>query len=509
MTRQAWAVVAAGAVILAVYLLRLDHILGIMGDDAWYALLGRTLARGGGFQQPNTPTPGVLPIVPPGFPLLLAPLWYIGPAFPANVVMLKMLSVAAMFAAAGLTYAYSRAHTEWSHELSLIVAVAIALVPSLVFMTTSTLMSDCVFLTVQLATLVALERWSTRGATVVAGVGAAIAMLMRTVGVMVPASAIVYLCLTRQWRRAATLAAVVVVLLAPWQLYAHRHASTSAEMGQGEALVSYRQQFWQKWAGDAKAGTASVRDLPLRIGQNTADVITRDVIALVAPSLVRGAHESGMEAIAVGSYGMRGPMGNGIGTMIASTALFLLIGLGWMRAVQRRLSLAEIVVPLSLALIVAWPFWTFRFVLPLAPFLLVYLVEGLRAVTPSSSRVPVLVMVGVVALSLLDHGQYIARARAGQSDWSIFAEDTDAVVAWLQQHPADGVIATSNPALVYLRTGTPTIQLEGRVDRALLKARGVRYVVWVHLAGMPVPATQGVVRYLSPRCGFWVLDLAA
>ena len=41
----------------------------------------------------------------------------------------------------------------------------------------------------------------------------------------------------------------------------------------------------------------------------------------------------------------------------------------------------------------------------------------------------------------------------------------------------------------------------------MVKARGVRYVVWVHLAGMRVPADQGVVRYRSPRCGFWVLEL--
>ena len=46
-------------------------------------------------------------------------------------------------------------------------------------------------------------------------------------------------------------------------------------------------------------------------------------------------------------------------------------------------------------------------------------------------------------------------------------------------------------ALVYLRTGTPTIQLEGLVVRAVLKARGVRCVVWVHLAWMRVPADRG------------------
>jgi glycosyl transferase family 87 len=507
MRRHAWAVLAAGALVLAVYVLRLDYIVGIMGDDAWYALLGRTLSLGGGFLQPNTPTPGQLPYLPPGFALLLAPLWYIAPVFPTNVLVLKALSVAAMFATAGLTYAYCRAHREWPRQLSLIVAVVVALVPSLVFLTTSTLMSDCVFLAVQLATLVALERWPTRTGTVVAGVGAAVAMLMRAVGVTVPVGAVVYLCLTRQWRRAAMLTAVVVVSLTPWQIYASRHAPTDAQMGNGETLLSYRRVFWQQWAGDTKAGTATYRDLPPRIGRNMIDVVARDSVALVAPSLLRGAHQSGLEVLGVGSYGMQGPMGNGAATMTVSAVLFLLMAVGWVRAVQRQLSLAEIVVPLSLVLIVSWPFWTFRFVLPLAPFLLVYLVDGLRAVTPAASPVPVLAMLGVAGLSLFDHGEYLVRARVRQPDWSVYAEDTGAVLAWLQQHPTDGVIATSNPALVYLRTGTPTIQLEGFVDRAVLKARGVRYVVWVHLASMRVPVDQGAVRYVSPRTGFWVLEL--
>lgn len=507
MTKQSWAVVAGSLLVLAVYVLRLDHIIGIMGDDAWYALLGRTLATGGGFQQPNTPTPGLLPIVPPGFPLLLAPLWVLAPSFPANVLVLKALPVLAMLATGGLTYAYSRAHTEWPRELSLLVAVAASLVPSLVFLATSTLMSDAVFLAVQLATLLTIERWPTRTGTVAAGIGAAVAMLMRSVGVAVPAGAVLYLCMKRDWRRAALLAAVVAISLAPWQLYAYRHASAAAQEGGGEALLSYRQQFWQQWAGDAKAGTATVRDLPRRVGQNTVDVVTRDAVALIAPSLLRGAHQNGLEVIGVGSYGMRGPMGNDPATMALSAVLFLLIAAGWGRTVLHRLSLAEIVVPLSLGLIIVWPFWTFRFVLPLAPFLLVYLVEGLRAVTPAASRVPTLVLLGVAGLNLFDHAEYITRARVRPPDWSVYAGDTDAVIGWLQQHPADGVIATSNPALVHLRTGIRTIQLEGAVDRAALKTRGVRYVVWVHLARTTVPVDQGTIRFVSPRVGFWVLEL--
>ena len=76
-----------------------------MGDDACTRRWA-TPHAGGGFLQPNTPTPGLLPIVPPGFPLLLAPLWFIAPAFPANVFARKRLLRTR--AAAGLTYAYGR-----------------------------------------------------------------------------------------------------------------------------------------------------------------------------------------------------------------------------------------------------------------------------------------------------------------------------------------------------------------------------------------------------------------
>lgn len=506
MTRQGWAALAAGALVVAVYVLRLDQIVGIIGDDAWYALLGRTLARGDGFQQPNTPTPGLLPYLPPGFPLLLAPLWYLAPAFPSNIVVLKALSVAAMLAAAGLTYAYARAHRDWPAELALLAAVAVALVPSLVFLATSTLMSEAAFLAVQLATIVALERSRSRGGTIVAGVGAAAVVLIRTIGVVVPVGAVVYLCLKREWRRAALFAVVVAVSLMPWQIYVARQAATAPPRPAGEALPTYSQAFWQNWASDAKAGTATVGDLPLRVGQNAYDLVTRDAVALVVPSLLRGAHQSGLELIGVGTYGMRGPMGNGPEMIGLSALLFVLMAVGWVAAVRRRLSSAEIIVALSLAVIVAWPFWTFRFILPLAPFLLIYLIDGLRAVTPTASRVPVLVMLGVTALSLFDHGEYLTRARTRQPDWSVYAEETDAVLAWLQQHPANGPIAASNPALVNLSTGTPTIQLE-EIDIPALKTRGVRYVVWVHLTRMRIPADQGAVRYVSPRTGFWVLEL--
>jgi len=82
-------VMAAGAVLLAlaVYLVRLDLVVGQYVDDAWYMLLAQAIASGQGYHLISAPTPelaAILPAAPPGFPLLLAIVVGLMPAFPAN-----------------------------------------------------------------------------------------------------------------------------------------------------------------------------------------------------------------------------------------------------------------------------------------------------------------------------------------------------------------------------------------------------------------------------------------
>jgi len=508
-TNRKWSVVSASALVLTIYLLRLDRVAGLMIDDAWYILLGRAVASGNGYQLSNAPTPGLLPPYPPFFALLLAAVFRVAPAFPANVLLLKAISILAMLATGALTYTYVRQRRDWPHELALLVAVGVALIPSLVFFAASTVMSECVFLTVQLATIVALERWRSSAGTAAAGAGAALTTLTRTAGIALPIASLLYLCIERQWRRAILFGGVVLVMLAPWQLYAARHAPTMAqrlEHGGGHTL-EYGQLFWMRWAGDPESGTVSARDLPARVWSNTVDVFGRDVIGLVAPALLRGPDESGEEALAIGGGGYSGSMGNSWPTLTLSFLLSAIAITGFVRIVASRPSAAEYVMPVSLLIVVLWPFWSFRYVLPLAPFLFFYLVDGLRGLTPKHSRVPSLVMAAVVGLFVLDHCAYITRAHAGNPDWWIDAEDTDAVIAWLEQHPTDGIIASTNPALIHLRTGVKTIATSGPISGDALRTRGVRYVVCVQLGATPPAPDAGLIRYRSPQRGFWVLEL--
>ena len=104
--------VAAGAVaaaVLAVYVLRLDSAAGLFVDDAWYIVLAKSLWQGDGFRLISSAVSPILPAFPPGFPLILAPVFGIAGDFPANVVVFKTFSILAMCGVVAATYITGRA----------------------------------------------------------------------------------------------------------------------------------------------------------------------------------------------------------------------------------------------------------------------------------------------------------------------------------------------------------------------------------------------------------------
>jgi hypothetical protein len=172
-------------------------------------------------------------------------------------------------------------------------------------------------------------------------------------------------------------------------------------------------------------------------------------------------------------------------------------------------------------MIVLWPFWTFRFVLPLVPFLLIYMVLGAETVArligrviprlapPSYSAARILLMV-LIGLNLLDHVQYIAQAYGNPrgSMWKSEAVGIYEVIEWVRQHPdPPGAVAADNPALVYLRSGRRTVAIDSYDDKwARWRRMGVRYVVsLVH--GTPLIDRRAELRFKIPDRNMWVYEL--
>lgn len=510
----------AAAALLAVYLARLDDVAGLIVDDAWYVLLARAIAEGDGYALTSSALAPIVPSVPPGFPLLLAPVFLLSPDFPANVWLLKGVSVAAMMATSALAWRYARAQGLDSETAGL-VAVATALTPGLVFLATSTVMAECAFACCQLAAVLLVGR-SLAGdagrewpALVTGALAAAAALLVRTAGIAVVSALVLALVWERRWRQALVFACVVLVCVAPWAIYSRAHPSTREQRAAhgGSIAYGYAELLRMRRGGLAASGEAGPEELLASLPGRVVDVLGRDVAGIVVPTLLRGASESGLEVVALGgpSTLMPGSMGNTAATVALSLALSAVIAVGLAAAVRRRPGGAPWVIPATIAMVLVVPSRSFRYVLPLSPLLLVELARGARVLGRArGTRVARVLLLVVVGLFVAEHGLYVVRRQAGPPpEWIADAREADDLLRWMRERlRGEGAVASTNPAMVYLHTGRKGVASDDpRGNWTRWRAAGVRWVAALRHAPLP-PASLGYrVVYRSARHGLWVIEI--
>jgi len=488
------AAVASLAVFLLIYIGRFDQVVGLFVDDAWYVLLAKALATGQGYTMINSPSPGILPLYPPAFSALLSLVFRVAPEFPQNVWLLKSVSVAAVFGIGLLAYLYFWRDRGLSRWVALGAALATVMVPGFAFLATSSVMSECVFAFTQLLTVVVIERGvrAGRGAwlwTLLGGAAASFTFLTRAAALGLLAAVVIYLLKERLWRQAAVFAGMVALIAGPWMLYSRAHAPTPEQQREqgGHIIQPYTVQFWQMRAGLHSSSRVTARDLPDRAWRNLREVAGRDVRGVIAPVTAEGQNTPGF----------------GGKISFLSYLLSLVVLLGFIAAARRRVTLAELVVPLSLLIVCLWPWETFRFVLPLAPFLIFYFVMGVEALqrwlqklrqvdSPRARAAGMLLAAwGVAACGVVSNARYIYEAsdpaRADRVPWLRAFKDNREMFDWVQAKLApEWAIASENPPLVYLFTGHKTVSPEEPGNRWELWDRlGVRYLV--HSAVQPVP----------------------
>lgn len=472
----------AYACCFGVYLLRLDPAVGLFVDDAWYVLLAKALASGQGFNVINSPSPGIMPLYPPGFPALLSLVFRVAPSFPENVWLLKSVSVASVFLTAALVYKY----LVREHELSPLAAHGITLLmlltPAIVFFATSTVMSECFFTLLQLGAIVCVERClkaEGRGRALALLVGgaclASMAFLTRPIAVGLICAAGVYLLLNGQLFRALIFSLVVLLILGPWLAYSKAHEPTTAQKYEQQGLItqSYVVSFWQKAAGDLGSGTATFKELPARVLDNTKEMFVRDAGGIAMPALYRPADESGEEVL-----GMSGDMGIATDAMIISSVLGALCALGFALTLRRKILLSELALVCTLPVILTWPWAPFRFLVPFTSFILLYLLRGVDSLWPiirrllrrddgeafvreSFSAAARVFLLCAVLLNVYDHVNYILGKfdiAGTRPEWLQSYDETGELMSWMREHlPPGSVVATENPPLVHLRTGLKTV----------------------------------------------------
>src|SRR4029079_14857599 len=100
------------------------------------------------------------------------------------------------------------------------------------------------------------------------------------------------------------------------------------------------------------------------------------------------------------------------------------------------------------------------------------------------------------------------RARwSGDTDWHADAREVDEVLSLLRAGSQSGSVASTNPALLYLRTGRRGVYLPlTESGLAPLREIGVRYLA--ALQPIPMPGLTGDERLIgrTSRRGLWVIE---
>jgi hypothetical protein len=457
-------VLAVGAALLVVQIILVASIRTATphsgGDNAGYLSLAYSILQHGAYLDLHDPGLPVHTKYPPGYPAVLAVAMLAGArswtAFKALSGLLVVVGVLL-----GYAWAAARRGAVFAGAVALVLGFSDAFLWS-----SRWILSDPLFVVLTLLALWVLERGESTNQEnlhIVLGCAAAIlAYFTRSAGLPLVVAVGLWLVMRRR-RKAAV--GFVAAFAAPALLWWVR----SRFAGGGRYLA----EFWLVDPYDPSRGSVGIVGLGLRAGMNLWHYV--------------GLH------IPAGITGYRGSPVAILGVLIVVLAAF-----GWWRRIRKAAGVAELFVPLYLALILLWPaVWSGdRFALPLFPFLLFYGGEALLALTgrwtPRASRVALvaavlLLWIPATAIWWIQY-QGARECRPLIQEWGPFAcnslrvQEFAAAALWVGGSlPGDAVILTRKPRIFFLLSGRRSVNypLSRNAERFFDTASGAeaRYVL--------------------------------
>lgn len=416
---------------------------GVFEDDGIYTVLARSLATGDGYRLTNLPGSPNATHYPPGYPLVLAALWRLWPAFPDNVVLFKFANAVFLALAAFGVWTFARHRLAWSP----VAAGAVALISTLsivVLLVTGMVLSEPLFLALLLPALLLAERASETGDVrhaALAGLALGALALVRTLGALAIPAAVLVLLARRHLRGAIVLGAVAAALVAPWQIWVSLHHAEVAPVLGGK-FGAYGP--WMS-EGYREGGWALAR-------------------AVVARNLQ-------------GLQGMLGYMFMPVGAAwprLVALATVVLMGLAGVFALARRAPVSALFLTCYLGVVLWWPFDANRFLWAVWPLLVCpvwWTVSWGAQWARHAGTLRAIRMAVIVAALVPAAGFAIYNVRGYRGSWwaSIqrdAGQHAAPIVDWVSRHtdPSD-VVATESDLIVHLYTGRRTTPVSSFVPR--------------------------------------------
>lgn len=436
--RAPW--IAALLALVAALLTMTSDPIGVFNDDGIYLLTAKALAEGQGYVYPHLP--GTPPAIhyPPVWPLLLAAMLKVAPAFPASISWLKLINPFVLAAAAAATAHVGRTRfgLPWWMALGVAVAATVS-VPMLLL--TNLLLSEPLFIALLLPTLVVVERLVREGGVrmaVIAALLVALLVLVRTLGGVVLIAGVMLLVWERRWKELLVFGTLTVLLLLPWQMFVWRASPTFPD----ELRGSYGPYLEWVVGGYKDSGLPFLKAV---LAKNF-DATWRMIGVLTSPTT------------------------DGPWRHVSATLALAMFAAG-MVALARRGRAPVTVLALGgyLFVVVVWPFWVDRFLWVVWPLLLLIALAGVvamwRAAMAMERRSLAHAVTAVTVLVAAGHTSYSYRGLSRGWEASASKNMTSAavpMVRWINLDASlDGkLIAAELAPLVAIYTGLDVLPVE-------------------------------------------------
>lgn len=479
-------------------------VCGVYHDDAIYVITARALAEGEGYRLINLPGGPLQTKYPVLLPAVLALVWLVWPTFPDNLIAMQGLCLLSGAVAVGLGYVYAVRKRYFPRGIAGAAALLCASAPIFVYYGTLVL-SEMPFALLLVVVCWCLEsrvagRRLSRRRDLLLGAALTLPFWCRTVGVaLIPAG---LLLLHRAGKPKRWVAAGAVAAMFPWAVW----TVIGLAARQADGVEGYYTNY---------LGWYASLGLPL-----AAKVFAGNAQRILGCAVGLGLEGSTRALLAAG---------------IAPFAIMLAMGACGCVPMVRQCFAGRVLptmVGAYVLLVAVWPWPPDRFMVPILPILVGYMLLGIGSLLRDRGRSWRMVGVGVVgvlvAANLVCLGRFRALSHRTGFPQNRLASDPvrwDAyqrVFDWLRVHAdSEAVIATEMDPMFYLYTSRrgfrPFVSrpgamfygtdepLIGTVDELMraIEAHEARYVVVTPMQHFDEPFLQ-LVMSLRERHPGWL-----